>query len=512
MNRRGFIQISSVALLPILLGLFPRGKEDEEGYTIQVSSNRSFGHKIREASQLSPSSFSKTDIVIVGGGIAGVAAAMRLDGQNFRLFEGGKTLGGSSASDHWKTTEFATGAHYELAYPDYYGKEVIEELLKMNIIFFNTETNLYEFTDKQYAIKPAKAEQCFKNGEVYEEVLDGVNEIEAFNEIMHGFVGEMPLPTRLITEQYHYLNKVSFVDFLAEQMNLTPELKQRIDYQMLDDWGAKSDVVSALAGVHYYTCRPYYEQEVQLFSPPNGNAYFIQKMIGQLSQVESIHTRTMVRSVKEGDEGVEVEVYHEDGTIEQITAKGVIYAGQKHALPYIFPEATPLFNNEYAPWVVLNLVCRKGVNFGKWQNDVLTDKLEFLGFVASNHQKSRSEEYDVFTAYYCFDQSDREYLVEIENNPEGFVAGTIDLIETETKTSFKHLVKHVNVKIMGHAMPIPKPNYLTLKEVPEWSSRVVFAGVDTGRLPLFLEAFDSGLQAADRIMNNLNNKTEQGES
>jgi hypothetical protein len=55
---------------------------------------------------------------------------------------------------------------------------------------------------------------------------------------------------------------------------------------------------------------------------------------------------------------------------------------------------------------------------------------------------------------------------------------------------------------MGHAMPIPGVNYLNLKSVPDYDQKIVFAGVDTGRLPLFSEAFDSGLEAANKVLLN----------
>ena len=52
---------------------------------------------------------------------------------------------------------------------------------------------------------------------------------------------------------------------------------------MVDDYGSTADQVSALAGVHYYACRPYYTESVELFSPPQGNAYFVQKLLEVLS-------------------------------------------------------------------------------------------------------------------------------------------------------------------------------------------------------------------------------------
>ncbi len=503
MNRRGFIQISSVVAIPILLGIFPRNKKEKKNYEITVRSNRAFGHLLREHATTLPTKTTETDYIIVGGGIAGVAAATVLKNEKFILFEGDDRLGGSSAAADWKSTRFATGAHYELAYPTHFGKEVIELLTALNIIEFNIESNLYTFTDKQYVIKSSEMEQCFQAQEVLEDVLSDAIGIDEFYELLEAFETKMHLPTRLITSDYHYLNTISFKEFLTSKMQLSADLEQRISYQMLDDWGGKCDEVSALAGIHYYTCRPYNTQEVELFSPPNGNAYFIEKMVGQLPDPEALQTDTLVRTIRETTEGIEAEILRRNGTVELVKAKGLIYAGQKHALPHILAGSATLFSNSYAPWLVVNIICDKGIDFSKWQNDILTSDLQFLGFVNSQKQKTKSTEYDVFTAYYCLSENERTALVSIEENPTDFIQATIALIEQETASSIENFVRHVNLNVLGHAMPIPKPNYLTFSNVPQFSERIIFAGVDTGRLPLFYEACDSGLQAANQVLNNL---------
>lgn len=502
MDRRNFIRISSVALLPIALGLFPDRKEDGS-YTIKVNSNRSFGHLLRTNTHTEPTIHSKIDTVIVGGGIAGVAAAYQLRNESFRLFEGGETLGGSSGAGDWKSARFATGAHYELAYPKEFGSLLIQTLQELGIIQWNATTELYEFTDKKYVISTEKMEQCFIAGELVEDILDEVGDISGFEKLLATYKNEMFLPTRIIDDKHLHLSAVTFSDFLQEQGVLTNELKERIDYQMMDDWGAKSDVVSALAGIHYYTCRPYDDKVVELFSPPQGNYYFIEKMIGALQKIDAVECNAMVSAIKIKEDKVFVDVLRRNGEKERVEANQVIYAGQKHTLKYIMPEAFPLFDqNEYAPWAVVNLICDKKVNFGKWQNDVLSQEETFLGFVDSNYQHNRSDAYNVITAYYCFEPKQREELVNIESSPDQWVKEVIELIELETDTPLSRFVKHVEIKLMGHAMPIPGVNYLNLKSVPDYDQKIVFAGVDTGRLPLFSEAFDSGLEAANKVLLN----------
>lgn len=501
MNRKGFIQITATALLPIFLGLFPTGTKRRKKYSVSVLSNRKFSHALRETSNKTATLFSETEIIIVGGGIAGLSAAVSLEGKAFRLYEGSDRLGGSSASGSYKDTHFALGAHYDLAYPKNYGSEVLDLLTKLEIIHYNSANEMHEFVDKKYLIKEKEAEIAWSQNGTSADILGTSNVLNEFYALLQPYYNQMPLPTRLIDPKFHHLNTITFQHFLESKMQISDDLKKRISYQMLDDWGGRIDEISALAGIHYYTCRPYETKNVELFSPPNGNAYFAEKMIGQIKDYEAFQVNRLVRNVRETNSGVEAEILHPNGIVELVKAKALIYAGQKHALPYLLDTAPSEFaQTDYAPWLVINFIVEKGLPFDKWQNDVLTDELQFLGFVNSTAQHTRSEKYDTLTAYFCFSEQDRKYLSEIEENAEPFIEATITQIEMLTETTISDAIVHVNLHVMGHAMPIPKPHYLRLNQVVPHSERIAYAGVDTGRLPLFFEACDSGILAAKWVL------------
>ena len=95
--------------------------------------------------------------------------------------------------------------------------------------------------------------------------------------------------------------------FLIQSLHFYREFENLIDYQMHDDYGAGSRHVSALAGIHYYACRPYYDKKVELFSPPEGNYYFVQKLANELDPTK-LKTQHLVRSIKSIQSGFRVEV------------------------------------------------------------------------------------------------------------------------------------------------------------------------------------------------------------
>ncbi|GAB5524001.1 MAG: NAD(P)/FAD-dependent oxidoreductase [Roseivirga sp.] len=497
MKRRKFIQLSSLATLPILLKScdWVGGGTD---FGISVFTDIHTGHLLFESQNYPVQATQSTETLIVGGGIAGLSAASQLKGKDFLLCELSENLGGTSSWHQHNEVTFAQGAHYDLAYPANYGDEVLGLLESLDIIEYQGWKDAWSFKDSQYIVTHRRKSQCFDHGNFREEVLPKGGLSTDFYQLTGKYGGGMKMPTRLIDPGYQELNQLTFIDFLKDKLNLTPEFIRGLDYHMLDDWGGTASQVSALAGIHYFACRPYYTQVVDLFSPPQGNGYFIEKMASM--HKEELLTRHLVKSILEKDGGFEVGVVDiENKAIKKIQAKRVVYAGQKHALKYILPDQYGLFeSNQYAPWLVLNFIIKDELpRPGYWQNEMLTEDQTFMGFVDSDMQQKTMAGKRVLTAYYCMPLESREDLRNVETNKEVIAEKTLGYLNQYFKRDIGPLVEHVYIKVMGHAMPIPGPGYLfNDKNAIRKYKNLTFAGVDNGRLPLLFEAVDSGLEAA----------------
>ncbi|OEK06627.1 FAD-dependent oxidoreductase [Roseivirga misakiensis] len=501
MKRRKFIKLSSLATLPIILQSCDWG-DDKNGFPISVDTDIHTGHLIFKSQDFQKTNTINVETVIVGGGIAGLGAAFTLKDQDFMLFELSERLGGTSSFSEVGNTTFAQGAHYDLAYPSNYGQDVLSLLEELKIIEFQSWKDSWSFRDKQYIISNARKNICFEAGKFRGDVLKDGEEKEKFQQILRPFYGQMVMPTTNIEAKHQSLNDMSFFDFLSTQMSLSPDFKRGLDYHMLDDWGGTTEQVSALAGVHYFTCRPYETQVVDLFSPPSGNGYFIKKMAGKLPK-ERLQTNQLVKSIRKVADGFQTEVIDvEKSLVKTITSKNVVYAGQKHALKYIMPDQYEFFqDNDYAPWLVLNFVLTDALEKkGYWQNEMLMEDETFMGFVDSDMQETDDTSNRVLTAYYCLPPSVRNDLKNVEANREVIVAKTLGYLNQYFDQDLEGLIEHVNIKVMGHAMPIPKPGYLfSDKNKNRLHKNMTFAGVDNARLPLLFEALDSGIQAANLL-------------
>lgn len=505
MNRRDFMKFGALALSPVLIKYLNDWTQGtvENDFEIEILSDAAVGHILRESKDYPAGESLETDYLIVGGGIAGLSAAYELRKEDFLLCELSDYLGGSSSANGHKDQYFSQGAHYDLAYPKYYGKDLLKTLFDLDVIDYNEEKEEWVFVDKQFLIRPDKESQSFYKGVFRADVLPEGKLKVAFEALLRPFVGKMPMPTTSIAAEFHYLNGLTFKAFLEERLDLDEAFIEAIDYAMLDDWGATSDLVSALAGIHYYTCRPYFDGSPELFSPPQGNAYFAQQFIRKTPQ-ERLLTNRLVKKIEKTETGFIVEVIDvKQKVVLKINTKKIIYAGHKHALKYIYPTGHRLFQqNQYAPWLVVNIVLNKAVTKPVyWQNEYLSGEQAFMGFVDSGAQYQPFTTRRTLTAYYCLNPAQRNELLAIEELAPSLVEQSIVAMEEVLQQAIRNDIEKVYVKVMGHAMPIPSPNFLLQNHnVDAATTGIAYAGVDAGHLPLFFEAADSGLQAARLLL------------
>lgn len=504
MNRRDFLKYGALTLSPLLIKVAQEATASSpaHNFEIELLSDAAVGHILRESQQYPKGKTLKTNYLIVGGGIAGLSAAYALRKEDFLLCELSQQLGGSSSANTHRDQYFAQGAHYDLAYPAYYGKELLGVLYDLDVVDYNSQLDTWEFVDRQYLIAPDKESVTFDKGTIRADMLPEGEEKDKLKALLLPFVGHMPMPTTQIDPQFHYLNKLTFAQYLQQKGITNPALLQAIDYAMRDDWGASSQVVSALAGVHYYTCRPYFEQDPQLFSPPQGNAYFAQKFISKVPQ-KRLLTQQLVQKIQPTSTGFEVTIV--DVKAKQqwtIQTQKIVYAAHKHALKYVYPKGYTLFeNNQYSPWVVVNVILKNPPTKKMiWQNEYLSGEETFMGFVDSGAQFQPQTTRRTLTAYYCFAPEERGQLLQLSQKAPALVQKTIGYLEEVLKEELKPQIEKVYLKAMGHAMPIPHPHFLLQNPNQNaLNTGIAYAGVDSGRLPLFFEAADSGLQAVKAL-------------
>lgn len=502
MDRRDFLRFSSLALLPLLRCKPRDDRQASRGYGVTISSDREAAHWVFEAEDWPLDGELKTRTLVVGGGMAGVAAAYQLRHEDWLLCELSEQLGGTSGAVNHQGLWLSQGAHYDLVYPGYFGERPLRLLEEIGTVRYDGVRDLWRFVEEQYLVDWDGETRCLDGQTYRERMLRPGPALEHFERIIRPFVGHLKLPTVEIDPAFHYLNELTFKQFLErEGVPLSPYFSQPIDYQMRDDWGGTMDEVSALAGVYYYASRPPGEAYNQIISPPSGNYYFLDKIRQSLDD-EQIKLQHLVKSIQPAKQGFRAEVLDvKQQRKVSIMADRIVYAGQKHALKYVFPPAYPLFAEQvYTPWLVVSLVLHGDLLENSfWQNETLIPGSAYIGFVDSDQQYLPTDQKRVLTAYYCFRPQERKTLANIHQHQEALVCETISHINHYLEQDIEPYIEHVYLKAMGHAMAIPKPGFLLrgITAVPGYP-QFGLAGVDGGRLPLMVEALDSGIMAANQ--------------
>ena len=506
MNRRKFLAgLASIPALPLLLQSCDFSAEHHNAafpFPMHLHSDRARGHLVFESESFPVGNTLTTETLIVGGGVAGLSAAASLPHSDFLLCELSDRLGGTSAASQYKDLTLAQGAHYDLEYPDYYGAEVLQLLERIDVISHQPWKQTWGFKDRQYIIPHESKNHCFDHGTLRSDVLKEGEVKRRFLSLIQEYGGKMPMPTRLIEGEMRALDQLNFLEFLRQHLAIPSDFERGLDYHMLDDWGGTSKQVSALAGIHYFQCRPYYKEVNQLFSPPSGNDYFVKKLAGTVAtdQLRLNHLVKRIESVGDRWKATVVDVSNKK--LVTVNAKNVIYAGQKHALKHVVPAYGKFFKDHvYAPWLVLNFVLKKPfADFGYWQNEMIVDDISFLGFINSSSQHNTLQDKQVLTAYYCLPPESRKYLADIGKHQNSIVRKTLGYLSAYFGTQLDDRVEAVFLNAMGHAMPIPTPHYLFRnRNLETASSNFAFAGVDHHRLPLLFEAMDSGIEAVKAL-------------
>lgn len=503
LSRRRFLQLSSASVGVAFLRCGDK-QPQQKPLAIELDDGLIAGHRIYgDLPDFTTAPLRETDILIVGGGVAGLAAAASLQDRDITLCELGQGLGGSAGYGQHAGLQFGQGAHYELEYPSYYGAETLALLEKLAVIRFDNRRDLWTFRDDQYLIAPEDQERTYTNGVYRRSTLPNDEETHFFESLIKPFAGQMPQPVRLLADKHWHLAHQSFLNFILSQgMRPSPTFLQAVDYQMKDDYGDNAAVVSALAGIHYYMCRPYFQKTIRILSPPQGNGYFVQKLAAAVP-ADNIHQGHLVTRLHPDKDHVTADVLAlATGEPQRVRARQVVYAGHKQGLQYVLPNAyAPFKATAYAPWVVVNVVLHQAqLQHQFWQNEVIGNDDRFLGFVNSAAQYQEHPDYTVLTGYYCLPSDQRKSLLDFREQVETWAAATIATMEDVLKQPLRHAVEKVFVKIHGHGMPIPKTDYLLREPLLQSAvDRVWLAGCDTGRLPLCFEALDSGILAANAI-------------
>jgi glycine/D-amino acid oxidase-like deaminating enzyme len=491
LNRREFFGVT-------LLGLARKSGREIGG--VFVHESHAIGHRLRDGARFPvPQRTRKIPIVIVGGGIAGLSAAWRLQkrGADFVVLEMEETAGGNARSGHNETTRFPWAAHY-LPVPGPRAT-LVRELLE--------ELGVYEQGAwNERFLCQAPQERLFLHGRWQEGLepqtgptprdRDQLARFEAHVETARAS-GHFTIPMALGARPSP-LDGRSMADWLREQGLDSPWLLWTIDYACRDDYGARADATSAWAGLHYFASRE--PAEIGPLTWPEGNGWITNRLLERLGP--SVRTGQIVyRIVRSGRQW---SVMTPDTAW---VADAVIFAAPSFLASRIIEHGPAAPDFEYSPWLTANVwLDRWPAERGlppAWDN-VIFDSPS-LGYVVATHQSLRTFiPRTVWTYYWALDRgaprANRAWLLAQDwRTLRDRVLNDL----SRAHPDIRDCATRVDICRMGHAMIRPTPGFLTSatrRQLATARGRLFYAHSDLSGVSIFEEAQYRGVTAADEAL------------
>jgi len=383
------------------------------------------GHALRDLLQSgklpAPSVVRRAQVIIPGGGVAGLAAArsLRLAGiDDFVLLELEDHPGGNSRGGSVNGIACPLGAHY-LPVPGNDSREVQDLLEELGLR--QRVAGRWQYDERNLCHSPQ--ERLFRDGEWQEGLLpvQGVGagtlaQYRQFSALVQalGKAARFTMPVlksleakRPLSPTHQALDALVFDDWLVQQGLDDAHLRWYLDYCCRDDYGAGTARVSAWAGIHYFASRHGFSapgddappEQDGVLTWPEGNGWLTQRLAEPLRAGGQLRTGCSVLRISEGRHGVEVDaLHHATGTVERWQAPRAIVALPVFVAARVVQQA-PAFLREaaqrlhWAPWLVANihidapLLDHPGAA-PAWDNVLYQDANPGgLGYVDAGHQR-----------------------------------------------------------------------------------------------------------------------------
>jgi len=493
--------------------------------------NSTAGHRLRDGFKFpEPQQSSEVDVLIVGGGMAGLSAAWRLQkkGQNnFKIIELEDSVGGNSRSGKNEISKFPWGAHYVTLLNE--EAEAARELFEDFGIITGYKDGQALYND--YFLCQAPHEKLF----IYQKWQEGVvpkignstnddNQIKAFFEFVEEmrfkkgkdarFAFSIPMAMSSSDPKFLVLDAVSMKDYMQSQGWDSAALNWYVNYCCRDDFGTPHDKTSAWAGLHYFCSRRTRADGVDgssVLTWPEGNGWLVDRMHERLANF--IQTGSMAIRLEAKPDQVVVDTWSEaEQQVQRWKAKSVILAIPRFVSAHLSPDLAmsqgPIVKElEYAPWMVANISLKQNPKLTSRAWDNVLFKSESLGYVDATHQSVQQQQSStVWTYYYPLDQKPApEARREALQRSPGFWK---ELIVSDLQSAYPEIaddILGIDVWLWGHAMIRPKPGFMwgpAREQMQKSQGRLHFAHSDMSGFSIFEEAHYHGVRAADEVLKN----------
>lgn len=515
MKRRRFLQATAAA--PALLTGACTRQQTIPGSIVGAAA--SIGHRLRDLKALpAPTRTVKTDVLIAGAGIAGLAAARQLQRQgleDFLVLDLESQAGGNSTSGSNRISAYPWGAHY-VPLPGRDCHEVLAFFEEIGLIQGHDAAGRPIYDELALCHDPH--ERLFIHGQWENGLLPltGLTprereEFAAFDAAIHHWQEKraftLPLDRSSRDPDLLALDRLTMDAWMHQQGWTTAPLRWYVDYACRDDFGGSLGQVSAWAGIHYFASRSGEAANATrgtVLTWPEGNGYLVKQLVSPLSSRLRTGSIVLHMQVAQGRTLTDV-MEAATGEVIRYESRAALCALPRFIAQRLIPGLQPLALN-YAPWVVTNLTLDElppspGV-LPAWDSVIYQGPS--LGYINATHQALTAvPQATVITHYEALCDlppgQSRQWMQQQTH------AQWTQRALTSLQAAHPDLARHVqqaDIWLWGHGMIRPDPGFIwgadraaMLQQTPP----LFYAHSDMSGMSLFEEAYTRGVLTAQDI-------------
>ncbi len=497
-----------------------------------MGASAAIGHQLRNGQLPKPSKLLQKQAVIIGGGIAGLAAGYRLNKagfNDFALLDLEAHTGGNAHCGKNHVSAYPWGAHYValLTQESRCVRRLFEEL---GIIIGYDPENLPIYKDDYICQDPN--ERLFRLGRWQDGLIPtlGINaEDEAQYRRFFGLMASLktrygkdgkklfaiPVDSSSQDQEWLALDTLTMAQWLNQQGYTSQPLHWYVNYCCRDDFGTTLDTTSAWAGIHYFAARSGLAANTaadSVITWPEGNGWLANALAKCIQA--NIVTQALAFAVTDTQDGLGVDYWDAPtNTSVRINTKSVIIATPRFVATRLLHSPRVKINSQdftYSPWAVANITLSK-LPVGKgaslsWDNVVFESEL--LGYVNATHQITQMSPIATVLTYYWPLTHISPELARTEALQRTYQAWQILFLQELLRIhpELKGFVERVDIWLWGHGMIRPNPGFIwgsarqaALKQQPP----IFTAHSDMSGISIFEEAYTHGVSAAEQLLAHL---------
>lgn len=455
------------------------------------------------------------DVVIVGGGLAGMSAAYYLKGKKILIIEGHNRFGGNAKSQQFNRSFTSMGSAY-ITLPEE-GDE-IDTFLK--------QTGL----KKQFRMTDTD-EPVIMNGNIVHGFWAGGTDIknadqfkaasEKFKDVWDNYYPELPCwdDSSSGRANFNSLDTISFTNWLKRELgDIHPHIMEFVTLYCWSSFSASPDEISAAQGLNFLSCDLNGDQVL-----PGGNGMIANTLFNELSKRSGVKLVNQSFAVDIKSEGGKSVVCYKDnaGALKTVRARHTIVANAKMVAKKVITglssaqeKAMDAIN--YRAYLVANIFLKKKVASKGYDLFVMngtnpTNEYEdsksrvFADIIFADWAGKDVAEKSILTLYMPlpYDMAQQYLFV------DGLHAKYVDRIKPRLIPALQSMglswsdVEGVRLVRYGHSMPVAAiggvANGVFERASASIDGCIHFANQDNWGNPCFETSFGSAIRVVEKI-------------